>query len=140
MSKLPWKCLISQDISGFIWLKEVIMSKLPWKCLISQDISCFIWLKEVLNVQTAMKVSDFPGHLMFYFDSSLKHHLLGWSLFCNFWNLHFSPSNCVPLCKKTYLWFKPDLLYCRKKFMDGIIGQIVDFSHFLLISRLMSYP
>ena len=28
---------------------------------------------------------------------------LGWSLFCNFWNLHFSPSNCVPLCKKTYL-------------------------------------
>ena len=28
---------------------------------------------------------------------------IGWSLFCNFWNLHFSPSNCVPLCKKTYL-------------------------------------
>jgi len=27
---------------------------------------------------------------------------LGWSLFCNFWNLHFSSSNCVPLCKKTY--------------------------------------
>ena len=28
---------------------------------------------------------------------------LGWSLFCNFWNLHFSPSNCVLLCKK-HIW------------------------------------
>jgi len=26
-----------------------------------------------------------------------------WSLFCNFLNLHFSPSYCVPLCQKTYL-------------------------------------
>jgi len=25
-----------------------------------------VWLKEVLNVQTAMKVSDFPGHIRFY--------------------------------------------------------------------------
>jgi len=37
-------------------------------------------------------------------------------------------------------WFEQDLFYCRKYIIDGFIWRIVGFSHFLLISRLMSYP
>ena len=40
---------------------------------------------------------------LYYANEFGPSYILGWSLFCNFWNLHFSPSNCVPLCKKTYL-------------------------------------